>query len=229
MDKKNKKETKKLSLEEEYIKHQQDALFREVDEQVHIENMRKFWKKYGNFFIAGAFLIMLGVGGFELFKRYKQLTAYKVSSNYLNALMLVSVDKNDDAAAAFEKIAMENKNGLADFASLYVTELKKSKSDEYMSLADKEKTFPPLKEFLRLSYAYQNIGTKSEDDINAILDSIENKTAWKGAVMEIKALAALNAGKKEKAIDLMTVIVKDPEVSAPFKNRVNKVLRTIQK
>ena len=229
MDKKNKKESKKLSLEEEYIKHQQDALFREVDEQVHIENMRKFWKKYGNFFIAGVFLIMLGVGGFELFKRYKQLTAYKVSSNYLSALMLVSADKNDDAAAAFEMIAAENKNGLADFASLYAAELKKSRSDEYMALADKEKAFPPLKEFLKLSYAYQNIGTKSKAEIDEILAGLENKTAWKGAVMEIKALAALNAGEKDKAVNLMTAIVKDPEISAPFKNRVKKVLKTVQK
>jgi len=229
VDKKNKKETKKLSLEEEYIKHQQDALFREVDEQVHIENMRKFWKKYGNFFIAGAFLIMLAVGGFELFKRYKQLTAYKVSANYLNALLLVSADKTDDAAAVFEKIAAENKNGLSDFASLYATELKKSPPDEYTSLANKEKTFPPLKEFLKLSYAYQNIGTKSEADIDNILSDIENKTAWKGAIMEIKALAALNAGKKEKAVELMTSISKDPEISAPFKNRIKKVLSTIQK
>ena len=229
MDKKNKKETKKLSLEEEYIKHQQDALFREVDEQVHIENMRKFWKKYGNFFIAGAFLIMLCVGGFELFKRYRQLTAYKASASYLNALMMISADKNEDAAAAFDKIALENKNGLADFASLYAAELKKTKSDEYLALADKEKTFPPLAEFLKLSYAYQNIGVKSENDIEKILSGLENKTAWKGAVMEIKALAALTAGEKEKAFNLMTAISADPEISAPFKTRVKKVLKTIQK
>ena len=40
-------------------------IFQEVDEEVRRERLMQLWKRYGNFVIAAAVIVVLGVGGWR--------------------------------------------------------------------------------------------------------------------------------------------------------------------
>lgn len=220
---------KVLSKEEEFLKHQQDALFREVDEQVRLENMKKFWKKHGNTFIGIVLVIIVAVGGVELYKKIKKDKAYQVSNDYLTALMLISDGKNADAIASFERIVKEDKNGLADFAKLYIANLEAKNPDKYLEITSDKKVFEPLKDFVTLSYAYKMVDSKSETEMFEIIKPFENKNEFKGAVMEIKALTYLKANKIDEATKILDNMQLDANVASAFKARAKKLLQTVKK
>ncbi|OPZ76719.1 MAG: hypothetical protein BWY78_01284 [Alphaproteobacteria bacterium ADurb.Bin438] len=215
--------------EEELYKHQQDALFRDVEEQLRIENMKKFWAKYGDFFIGSALFILLSVGGMEVYKNFKQSIAYDVGNEYLSSLFLISEGKDKEALSHLSKIASEGKNGLSSFAKVYEANLSDKDASKYLELSKDEKLYEPVREFLALSYAYQIIDTKSEQEVMDTISGLEGKRQWIGAVNEIKALALLKSGKQDEAFNILNNMLNNNDVSKDYKDRAKKILQTVKK
>ena len=48
-----------------------DDLFREVEEEVRKERYEQIWQSYGNYIIAGAIALVLGVAGWQAWQAYQ--------------------------------------------------------------------------------------------------------------------------------------------------------------
>src|SRR6185312_3655779 len=70
-------------------------IFREVEEDVRREKLTKFWKAYGDYLIALAAVIIIGIAGFQLWQRYEARQRGAASVAFSAAQRI-----NDPAAAA---------------------------------------------------------------------------------------------------------------------------------
>ena len=86
--------------------HAEDALYREVWEDVNNEKTQQFLKKYGRYLIAGALAIMIIVTGIQIGIRAHHAARMATAENYETALensdvnALVGISQNTDGATA---------------------------------------------------------------------------------------------------------------------------------
>ncbi len=89
-----------------YQEHAQDALYREVWEDVNNEKTQQFLKKYGKYIIAGALVIMIIVTAIQIGVRAHRSAKMATAENYEVAIQntdvnaLVGIAKNTGGATA---------------------------------------------------------------------------------------------------------------------------------
>ena len=90
-------------------------IFREVEEDVRRERLEKFWKAYGDYVIALAALIIVGIAGFELWQRYQASQRDKASVAFSAAQRIADPKA---AALAFSDLAKSAPKGYALLSKL---------------------------------------------------------------------------------------------------------------
>lgn len=86
-------------------------IFDEVDEEVRREQLKKLWEKYSLFFIAAAFLIVAGVGGFRGYQYLEAKKAAEAGDAFNKAIELSEQNKHSEAEAAFADLAAKGPGG----------------------------------------------------------------------------------------------------------------------
>ena len=109
-------------------------IFREVDEDVRRDRAAEFWKKYQNYVIAFAALIVLATAGWRFYDYRRLQAAEAAGAQFEQALQLDQSGKPADAAGAFAKIAADGPSGYRTVARLAQAALL-SKTDPAGSMA----------------------------------------------------------------------------------------------
>src|ERR1700722_14102102 len=92
--------------------------FREVDEDVRRDQLIDIWKRYQNWIIGAAILVVLGTGGWRFYDYQRLKGAEAAGGRYAAAEQLLSAGKNAEAAAAFAAVAKAAPVGYATLAQL---------------------------------------------------------------------------------------------------------------
>ena len=90
-------------------------IFREVDEEVRRDQLKKLWERYGIFFIALAVLFVAAVAGWRGYQWWQAKLAAESGAAFTSAVSLSEQGKHEEAEAAFAKIAKE---GTASYRAL---------------------------------------------------------------------------------------------------------------
>ena len=90
-------------------------IFREVDEEVRRDQLKKLWERYGIFMIALAVLFVAAVAGWRGYQWWQTKLAAESGSAFTAAVSLSEQGKHEEAEAAFAKIAKE---GTASYRAL---------------------------------------------------------------------------------------------------------------
>lgn len=85
-------------------------IFHEVQEDVRRERWMHLWKRYGDYLMGAAALIVIGVAGWQLWARYEEGQHAEISNAYI---MAVETQDPAKAAAAFAKLAKDAPQGYA--------------------------------------------------------------------------------------------------------------------
>ena len=85
-------------------------IFHEVEEDVRRERYAQLWKKYGDYVIAAAAVVIVGVAAWQLWQRYQLNQRIEASNAYI---MAVETQDPSKAAAAFAKLAKTAPAGYA--------------------------------------------------------------------------------------------------------------------
>jgi hypothetical protein len=93
-------------------------LFDEVDEEVRREQLKKLWDKYSIFIVAGALLIIAGVGGWRGYQYLEAKKAAEAGSAFDKAIELSETGKPAEAEAAFNELAAKAPSGYRMLARL---------------------------------------------------------------------------------------------------------------
>ncbi len=172
-------------------------IFREVEEEVRQERLQKWWKKYGNFVVAGVSILVIGVAGWKMWERYDQQQRLKASSQIESAAQISAAGQNDLAAEAYAQIAKHAPSGYALIAQL-------SQADEYMAsgrtndaialymkIADNDKA--GLGDVARMRAAWAQGDKLSTEELKTLLAPLnDGKSQWRFMARELLAYRALH-------------------------------------
>ena len=93
-------------------------LFDEVDEEVRREQLKKLWDRYSIFIVAGALLIIAGVGGWRGYQYFEAKKAAEAGGAFDKAVELSDANKHAEAEAAFNELAAKAPSGYRMLARL---------------------------------------------------------------------------------------------------------------
>lgn len=199
-------------------------IFHEVEEEVRQERLRKWWKKYGDYVIAGASVVVIGVAGYKLWQHWEQQERQKASSNFQSAVQISQAGQGDLAAQAYANIAKKAPSGYATIALL-------SQADElqaagkindavaiYMKLAESNKA--GLGEVARMRAAWAQADTSSTEKLKEILAPLNNgKSQWRFMAQELLAYRALHDGQTASALATYKSLSSDASAPASIRQR----------
>jgi hypothetical protein len=86
-------------------------IFREVDEEVRREQLKRLWERYSIFIIAAAVLLVAGIGGWRAYEYWEGKKAAEAGARFDNALTLAEQGKHGEAEAEFSKLSKESPSG----------------------------------------------------------------------------------------------------------------------
>jgi hypothetical protein len=186
-------------------------IFREVEEDVRREKLEKFWKAYGDYVIALAALIIIGIAGFELWQRYEASQRDKASVAF-SAAQRISDPKA--AAVAFADLAKTAPKGYALLArleqahSLLATGQTREALAIYKQIADEDKSGAGAVARLREGWALAD--TSSRADLETLLAPLRQPSgAWAQLADEILAYSDYHNNQMTKATDEFNALAND--------------------
>jgi len=203
-------------------------IFREVDEEVRRDKAVEFWKKYQNYLIAVAALIVLATAGWRFYDYRRLQAAQAAGAQFEQALDLDRSGKETEASAALANVAAQGPNGyrivarLAEAAVLAKTDRSRAIA-AYDALAEDAAIDPLFQETARLRAALLRLDAGQVDKAKAALEALAAPTgAYRHTAREMLGVVALAAQDYEGAGKWLDMIVADPE--APQSPRRNAEL-----
>ncbi len=96
--------------------HQEDALYREIWEEVHAQKTYDFVKKHAKLLIGlAAFILLLAIGN-QLLNHYKTENAKKDALAFESAMVTVADRQADSAQIMLKKLGNKSSSGMGDIA-----------------------------------------------------------------------------------------------------------------
>lgn len=181
-------------------------IFQEVEEEVRRERFEKLWKKYGNYFIAGAALVVIGVAGYQLWTTWDRSQRETASEKFHAAEQLAQSGRLSDAEAAFAKLAQDAPSGYATLAKFQQASamLAEGKRDAALALYASltQLPDPELSGAARLRIAWAQADYAPRADIEKTLTPLTGASnPWRYAVEDVLAYVALRDGNRAAAAD----------------------------
>lgn len=199
-------------------------IFREVEEDVRRERLEQLWKKYSDYIIAGASLLIIAVAGFQLWRVYEQRQQVQASVNYAAASQMLDGGAAGAAAITFAKLAETAPGGYAQLATLqkanalYASGNTAQAVDAYKQIAAKGD--PLLAPIARIRAAWATVETAPRSDIDVLLKPLLDQTnPWHAMAREIVAYEDYKSGAADKALAEFKAIETDKDAPGAVKQR----------
>ncbi len=207
-------------------------IFREVDEEVRRERLQQLWERHGNLIVALALLIVLAVGGWRGYDWWEDRKATESGAAFEAAVALAESGKQDEAQAAFSKLAREGSSGyriLARFRE--AAELAKADPaaavKAYDSLAAESGVGRSLQDLAVIRAGLILVDTATPAELATRLEPLTaSDRPFRHAARELLALGAWRAGDAAAAKRWFDLIATDVETPAGTRQRI-EVLMTL--
>lgn len=211
-----------------------DALLREVDEELRREQLEKLWQKYGTYALVAAVLIVIGVGGTKWLEARRQAAAEAAGAAYHQAVASLAAGKGDDALKALGGIADNGPAGYAQLAKLQVAAAaaKAGKSAEalksFEDIAKSSSSDTLIRGFAQLQAASLRMPEADFTEMqNRLNDLVNGTSAWRIPARELLGMAALKAGKLEDARTTLMPLLAEPNAPRGTLERVQVLLASV--
>lgn len=209
-------------------------LFQEVDEDVRRERYQELWKRYGNFVVAGAVLIVAATAATVGWREYKDRQNQAQAQRFLAAMELSQ--RGDEAAArsGFAELAGDAGAGYATLARLQEAALLAKTGDVdgavklYEQIASDGRVDQVFREFATILIVQDTIATAEPSKLGQLLAPLLNdKSPWRHSAMELSALLAQRTGDGAKAKEYYTKLADDLTAPQGMRARATEMLAII--
>lgn len=211
-----------------------EGLLREVEEELRRERLQNLWQQYGTLLIAGAALLVAGVGGWKYWQNTQIQAAQSAGMSYEGAMASLANGKTEDSLKVFENLAGSGQAGYKSLASLQAAGalLKQGKTSEakaaFEKIAADRGTDSILQDYATLQAVALNIGdadlSKVQNRLNRLL---AESSPWRANARELVALAAFQGQEYDIAKENLRAIVADPKAAQGTIERANTLLASI--
>lgn len=213
---------------------QSEMLLREAQEALRREQMEKLWKAYAPVIIAGAALILIVIGGHQLWRSRAIRLAQEAGDGYAAAVQQLSEGRVEDAQKAFGTIIKDGPEGYATLARMQAAAaaIKAGKTEDAVrqldALADDGSADQLLRDAARLKAAALRVDSADWTEIrNRLTPLTETASHWRLVAREMLGLAAFKAGKLADARQSIQEILSDPKAPPSLSQRAQVVMAQI--
>ena len=209
-------------------------IFREIDEELRRDNLQQLWKKYGNYVIALAVLIVIATAAVVGWRAYRDRQREAQGAQYAAALDLVRQGKEADAGAAFAALAEKADAGRAVLARFEEAASKINTGDVagaiavYDQLVADNAVDPAFRDAATLLSARYTLDKGDPQTVIAKLQPLTTPTnPWHGLALELVGIAELKAGDNAKAHGDFNTLAKDTTVSQGVRQRAAEMAEAL--
>jgi len=179
-------------------------IFQEVEEDVRRERYEQLWKKYGNYIVAAAAVVVLGVGGYQAWRQYDLGQRQQISDRYQAAQALAAAGKAPEAETAFLELSKDRHTGYATLSKLHLAGvyLAENKRDQAVALLRELTTNsdPAIASAARLRLAWTQADALPRSEIETILAPLNGQeNPWRFAAAEVLAYIDFKSGSRTQA------------------------------
>jgi hypothetical protein len=202
-------------------------IFREVDEEVRRERLEQLWKRYGNYIIAVALVILVGVGAWRGYIYWQERKAAEAGAAYEAASVLADEGKHQEAEQAFAKLATDGTagyRGLARFreaAQLGLSDPKAAVA-AYDALASDASLGRSMQDLATMRAALLLVDTAPYQELRGRLEPLAAPDRpFRHSARELLAFSAWRSGDGAAARKWIDAVLTDPSAPSSIRNRID--------
>lgn len=205
-------------------------VFREVDEEVRREQLKKLWERFQIPIIGVVLLIVVGVGGWRVFEWWQVRQAAQIGTQFEDAITLAESGKHAEAEKLFAQIAADGTPAYRALARMRrAAELAQSDAgaatEAYRQILADSSVDQALRDIASLRAAGLLIDADSHADARKLLEPLAQAgNDFRHAARELLALNAFKAADRPGAIKWYSAILTDPEAPASSRTRVEMLI-----
>ncbi|MBN9009240.1 MAG: tetratricopeptide repeat protein [Rhizobiales bacterium] len=206
-------------------------IFREVDDDLRREQLKRMWDRYGTYVIALAVLIVVVTAGWRFYEYWQDTRAQASGDRFVAALRLADDGKHAEAAAALDELVKDGSGGYPLLATFRSAAEKAAAGDDkgavaaYDAAASASGAPALVRDLARLRAALLLVGTASLDDLKArIGDLADPNSGWRHSAREILGLVAYRNGDLAGARKYYEDIATDQQTPSDMRQRADFML-----
>lgn len=211
-----------------------DSFIREVNEELRSDQMKAVWKRFGAAIITVAVLIVIGVGGSQVWFWWQDKQSTAAGDRFLSALKDARDGKTAEAEKALGDLSKDSFGSYPELARMRLATLLAEKGDAAAAISafseiGKDEKFPEaLRNVAKLRAAYLLIDSGTYEQVAAEVEQLSvPASASRHSAREALGLAAYKAGDYAKARDWFQLIAEDKEAPMQLSIRANMMLDLI--
>jgi hypothetical protein len=201
----------------------EESLFREVDEEVRQEQLKRLWQRYGNYFLALCLAVVALVAGIKGWQYWQARQAEAAARVYTEGLAAAEAGRLEDATRALGTIDHAGYRALArlrEAAALGEAGKTEDALRVYEGLIADASLAAPLRDVARIRAAYLLVPTLGPKELAGRLTGLDGpQSPWRHQVREIQSLAAYRAGDHLEADRFASEIAADLEAPPGIRQR----------
>jgi hypothetical protein len=200
-------------------------IFREVDEEVRREQLKKVWERYGTYIAVGCVLVIAAVGAWRGYEWWQTKRAAEAGAAFEQAVTLAEAGKHQDAEAAFAKLASDGTAGyrvlarLREAAELAPTD-RKAAVKAYDEIAADKSAGTVIQDLASVRAGFLLVDGASYDEMRARLEPATGADrVFRHSARELLALSAWKQGDMAAARRWTEMIATDPQTPQGTRSR----------
>lgn len=208
-----------------------ESLFREVDEEVRQDQIKKIWQRYGNLISAAALAIVIAAGGFQGWRYWQLRQSQDAAQAYGDAIALIEEGKAAEGEAALATITHAGYGTLAKLrrAAALAAE---GKADEavaaYDAVTADTRADPALRDLAQIRAGYVLSDKLAPAELIGRLGAYDkDDSPWRAAAREIFAISAYRVRDYTMADRYANAIAADPEAPMALRQRAQMLLQLL--
>jgi hypothetical protein len=208
-------------------------IFREIDEELRQDNLKRVWARYRYLIVGGVTALLLGTAGYVGWKEYQSRQQAAAAENYAAAVALVG-DRNAEAADRFAELARSGGSGYAalarlEQAALLWQEEKRAEAIASLDALAGDSAAPrSLRDLATVLGGQRRLEAGETAAVKPHLASlVESTSPWRHLARELTALAAEAEGNRTEARELLRRLTDDLEAPQGTRARAAELLQAL--
>lgn len=210
-----------------------DTFIAEVDEEVRRDQLQALWHRYRYLGIGAVVVLLLGVGGYEGWKRYQAEKNESAGRAFIAAQMQAQDGRAAEAAQAFGALARGGHSGYGRLAAFQQAgQLLRAKDiagavAAFDAIAGNGDMPPDLRDLARYYAALNGMDILPPDETRRRLEAVAPASPWSGAARELLALVELKAGDRTAARKRLAELADDGNAPLGVRGRATELLAAL--
>ena len=211
-----------------------EAFYREVDEELRRDQLKTHWQRYGKLGIAGVVLLLAAIAGFFWWQNKQEVAAAKRGGDLISAYEDIAARNKAAAVPKLDALAKSDSPGYRAAALLTKADMAIEANDIAAAVA----SFKTVADDKNLAAPYRDLATVRMTALEfdklppqAVIGRLKPYAVagnpWFGSAGEMSALAHLKLNQPRDAARIFAAMAKDQKVPETIRTRAGQMASSL--